>query len=349
MRILFGVSHPKHVFIFKNVIDILSKKGYDIRVVAVEKDITTYLLNNLKIPHSVIGANQPSLLKKILALPAWEYRTLRIATDFKPDIYVGRALPHLAHVSYLLKKPFIIFEDTEIAKLVHKITLPFANHIVTPSSYRDDLGQKQIRFDGLFDFEYLHPAYFNPDPGVFKELGVSNDEKYSILRFVSWNASHDIGQSGISIDMKSKYISTLEKYGRVFISSEAELPTQFKRYEFKLSPEKFHSALCYAQLYIGEGGSTATEAAILGTPSIHISTTAKECGVFDDLERHKLVYTFDNDDEALEKAVEILSNPLSKEQCIQHKNIMLKERIDVTQFMVEVIENCLTANSQNIK
>jgi hypothetical protein len=344
MRILFGVSHPKHVYIFKNVIHILIEKGHDIKVVAVDKDITVYLLNKFEIPYTIIGYNQPTLSKKILALPLWEYNTFKVVINFNPDVCVGRALPHLAHTSFLFNKPFIIFEDTEIAKLVHKITLPFANCIITPSSYKDELGEKQIRFDGLFDFEYLHPTYFCPDQTIFEDLGLSKDEKFIILRFVAWNASHDIGQSGISPDMKHEYVSSLEKYGRVFISSETELPPSLKKYEFKLRPEKFHSALSYAQLYIGEGGSTATEAAILGTPSVHISTTAKECGVFEDLGKYGLVHTYDSDVKALEKAIELLSNPQSKKTCILNRDSMLQNSIDVTKFMVEIIEKTVTSN-----
>jgi predicted glycosyltransferase len=323
---------------FKNVITDLVEHGHIVKVVAVEKDLTTYLLRKYNIPCDVIGINQPTLIKKILVLPKWEYYTLKISHKFKPDIYIGRALPHLAHISALSGKPFIIFEDTEVAKLVHKITVPFANNIVTPLSYKENLGKKQIRFDGLFDLGYLHTKYFNPDPSVFEDLGLSKGEKYTILRFVSWNASHDIGQSGISSASKKEYLSVLEKYCKVFISSEAKLPSEFKKYELKIDPAKFHSVLSYAQLYIGEGGSTATEAAILGTPSIHISTTAKHCGVFNDLAKYNLVYTFDNDQKALEKAIEILSNPQSKEIWVHNKDLLLKEKIDVTKFMVGLIE-----------
>jgi len=338
MRILFGVSHPKHVHVFKNVINLLIERGHEIKVVAVEKEMTTYLLKKHNIPYDLIGINQPTLLKKIFNLPKWEYNTLKIARDFKPDLYVGRALPHLAHISFRFQKPFIIFEDTEIAKLVHKITLPFATNVVTPHSFKEDLGEKHIRFNGFFDLAYLYPNYFTPLQNIFEELGLSKGDKYIVLRFVSWNASHDIGQSGISTALKSTYISELEKYGRVFISSESKLPSEFKKYELKVQPDKFHSVLSSAQLYIGEGGSTATEAAILGTPSIHISTTAKLCGVFDDLEKYNLIHTFDDGHNALKKAEEILSNPKSKELWMYRKKNMLKEMVDVTMFMTDLIE-----------
>ena len=139
--------------------------------------------------------------------------------------------------------------------------------------------------------------------------------------------------------MKLKYISELEKFGRVFISSEIQLEKEFEKYKLNISPEKFHSLLSFAQLYIGEGGSTASEATILGTPSIHISSTAKFCGNFDELYRYGLIYTFSDDEEALKKAVAILQNPDSKNEWKEKKEKLLKEKIDVVKFMTTMIES----------
>jgi len=136
MRILFGVSHPKHVYIFKNVIKNLMERNHEIKIIAVDKEITAYLLKQFNLPHIIIGKNQPKLYKKLLVLPNWEYFTYKISKEFKPDIIVGRALPHLAHISKILNTPFIVFEDTEVARALHRITLPFADAIVTLANDR---------------------------------------------------------------------------------------------------------------------------------------------------------------------------------------------------------------------
>lgn len=339
MKILIGVSHPKHVYIFKNVIDCLTTRGHEIKVVAVEKEMTTYLLSKFNIPYDVIGTNQPTLMKKALNLPKWEYNTLKIAKDFKPDVYVGRALPHLAHVSALLRKPFIIFEDTEIAKLVHKITLPFATAVVTPYCYKDDLGDKQIRFNSFFELGYLHPKYFKPDHSILDELGLSKDEKFIILRLVAWGASHDSGHKGMDDSQIDEYISKFEKYGRIFISSEKKINEKFDKYKIDVRFEKLHSLLNYASLCISEGGTIATEAAILGTPSIFISSLASNLGNFIELEeKYKLVHFFSNGNIALERAVEILEDDSTKHLWQNKKKLFLENKIDLIPFMVQIIE-----------
>lgn len=338
LKILIGVSHPKHVYIFKNVIACLINKGHEIRVVAVEKEMTTYLLRKFNIPYDVVGTNQSSLVKKAINLPKWEYNTLKIALDFKPDIYVGRALPHLAHVSALLRKPFIVFEDTEIAKLVHKITLPFANVVVTPYCYKDDLGDKQIRFNSFFELGYLHPKYFKSENSVLDELGLNKDEKFIILRIVSWGASHDMGHKGLDDNMISEFVTKLEMYGRVFISSEKKINEIFDNYKIDIEPDKLHSLLNCASLCISEGGTIAAEAAVLGTPSIYISPFGSVIGNFVELERAGVLHTFDNPKLALEDALDILGNENAKQTWVNKRRNMLKEKLDVNRFMVDVIE-----------
>jgi asparagine synthase (glutamine-hydrolysing) len=59
---------------------------------------------------------------------------------------------------------------------------------------------------------YLHPTYFTPDKSILNELNINENEKYVIIRFVSWNATHDFGHKGISYENKLKAIKEFEKY-----------------------------------------------------------------------------------------------------------------------------------------
>lgn len=339
MKIMIGVDHPKQVHFWKNIIKNLIKDGHDVKILATDKDITLYLLNTYELDYEVYGMHQKNMIMKAYGMMSRTYKALAVAKRFKPDIIIAGA-PYLAYVGKIIGKLYMDLTDTEHANLTHQLTHQFTHVICTPACFKKKINpKKHVTFNSYFELAYLHPNYFMPDPSVLKEIGLNKDDKFIILRFVAWGASHDVGQSGISDEMKIKYISELEKHGRVFISSEAKLEKDFEKYKLKIPPEKFHSLLSYAQLYIGESGSTASEAAILGTPSIHISSTAKFCGVFDDLlNRYNLVYTFDNDQRALEKAVEILNNPQSKKIWMSRRDTMLKEKIDVTKFMTEFIE-----------
>ena len=50
------------------------------------------------------------------------------------------------------------------------------------------------------------------------------------------------------------------------------LPPEFDKYAFKLAPDRLHHALFYATMYIGEGATTASECAMLGTPALYVNT-----------------------------------------------------------------------------
>ncbi len=340
MRILVGISHPKQVYMFKNLIKEMESGGHKIKVVLVEKEITGFLLGQFKIPYELIGTNQKSFFSKILNLPGWEIRTFRIAHKFKPDIFIGQALPHLAHVSALLNKPFVVFEDTEHAKKLHKIVLPFADAIVTPDCFRNDLGKKQVRFKGNYELAYLHPNNFQPDAGILKEFGLEKDSKFIILRFISWEAVHDIGQSGLDMETKRKLVKEFERYGKVFISSEKKLPQDMEKYRIRLSATQMHNFMYHATLLFGESATMASECAVMGVPSILIDFEGR--GYTDEEEKkYGLVFRFStqrqDQERAIKKAIELLENPNLKNEWSIKREKMLNEQIDVTRFMINFI------------
>jgi predicted glycosyltransferase len=95
--------------------------------------------------------------------------------------------------------------------------------------------------------------------------------------------------------------------------------------------------LFYSTLYIGEGATTASESAMLGTPAIYVNSLS--AGTLEEQERLGLLFSFRNSEGVLEKALEILNTPEFKAENVRRQHIMLKQTIDVTAFMVWFIEN----------
>lgn len=340
MKILFDIGHPAHVHYFKNLIYILQNNGNEIRVIARDRYPIFNLLDYYKIKYIGRERGADSVIGKLLYMLKADFFILRIAKQFKPDLLVCFGAVYLSHVAKLLSIPNVFFDDTEHAKLNHKLYAPFSTTILTPKSFQKDFGRKHIRFNGNMELCYLHPNYFTPDPSVLDLLGVKKNENYIIMRFVSWRASHDSGQSGLSLEMKRKCVKELSKFARVFISSEGELPRDLKPYQIKIPPEKMHDALCYAALYFGEGGTTATEAAILGTPNILINPLAKNIGIRHELKnKYNIHFYFDNVDEGINKSLEIFNNPGIKSIWKKRADKMLFDKIDITAFMVWFIES----------
>lgn len=344
MRILFHIGHPAHVHLFANAIHILQKHGHECKITAIRKEVSLDLLKSHLLDYEIISASssKSSLISKGLKQIEVEYKVYKIAKYFKPDVLIGGPGGLSAsHVGKLLGKASIIFDDTEHSKIELFLMKPFATTICTPSCYRLNLGKKQIRYRGYHELAYLHPNRFTPNPEVLKELGLTVDDRFTVVRFVSWNASHDIGCTGLTMDIKRKVVHELSKYGRVLISSEKSLHEEFEQYRFSLSPEKMHDLLYYATLFYGESATMASECAVLGTHSIFCDFAGR--GYTDEEEiKYDLVYNFnldiDNQMNSINKAIELLNNPYLKQSGMQKRNLLLQDKIDVTEFMVKLVE-----------
>ncbi|KKH27282.1 DUF354 domain-containing protein [Methanosarcina mazei] len=338
MNILFDIGHPKDVNVFKNVIWKLQERGHEIKIVARAKENTKRVLEEYGFEYEVCRyyKTMPGKAIGILMNDIWLYKQTK---TFKPDIFVSPGSPYSAHVSRLLKKPHLAFSDTEIAGLVIKLTFPFTDKIYTSNSFYLNLGPKQERFDGYYELAYLHPKYFTPNKEVLKKYQLSS--KYIILRLSPLSSHHDINATGLNIkteDELSEFVSQLEKYGRVIISSENTSWQTVKDHQLKIHPKDLHDIIYYSSLCIGEGATMASEAAILGVPSIYVSNTQR--GYLNELEeKYGLAYTIQKSEEGLKKAIEILEKESSRNKWNIKKEKMLSEKTDVVEYMINIIEN----------
>ncbi len=338
MRIFIDIGHPAHVHYFRNFIKIMENKGHIFFFTARDKEVAHSLLKHYKINYSNRGKGSKNIIGKLFYILIADILILKYAIKFKPDIFLSFASPYLSHVSKIVRKPHIAFDDTEHAKLEKLMYLPFTDVVLTPSCFSEDFGKKQIYFNSYMEYNYLHKKYFKKNLKIKQKLGLIENEKYVILRFVSWSASHDIGQSGINDEMKYKIIEILEKKFKVFISSESLLPANLEKYRLKINPADLHSVLAGANLYVGEGSTTASECSILGIPNIYVnSLTVGYCTEQD--EKYGLCIHLKNDKNLLSKINELMNNDRLIEEWSLKREKLISEKIDITSLMVWFVEN----------
>lgn len=345
MKILIDINHPAHVHYFRNFYKIMSAKGHEILFVSRNKEIEHRLLSSYGIPFIDRGKGKDGRIGKILYMIYANFKVFKIARNFNPDLFLNFLHPYPSQVASFLNKPSFVFSDTEHASLHHKLTVPFATKVFTPSCYRLDLGKKHIRFEGYMELAYLHPNYFVPDKEILSILGVNETEKFVIVRFVSWEAAHDFGHTGMTLDNKRKAVFEMAKYAKVFISAERELPEDLEQYRIQIPFEKMHDAIFFSSLLFGESATMASEAAVLGTSAIFLDNNGR--GYTDEEERtYDLVYNFTesiNDQErAIEKAIELLKNPDLEKDSKGKREKLLSEKLDTTQFMIREVEKMNT-------
>ena len=337
MRILIDIGHPAHVHLFKQFAWQLQKEGHSILFSVREKNVNVNLLQYYGFEYIIYGKSIRGFASKLIGLFKFNVRLYQIVKRFKPDISISHSSFYLSQICCLLKVPNITLEDTgNIEQVI--LYRYFTNAILTSSAFHKDYGKKQINYNGYHELAYLHPKHFTPNNKVLKELELNPDEKFALLRFISWSASHDISQKGISIGNKIKLIEILNKANyKILISSEDTLDEIFMKYQLKISPEKIHDLISFADIYIGEGATMASECAMLGTPTIYVNSI--EAGTIDEQEKQGLLFHLKSDIDLISKVKELIHTKNLKATFKEKKENLLKDKIDVTAFMVWFVEN----------
>lgn len=341
MRVLIDIGHPAHVHLFKNLAWKLQKDGHSVLFTCRDREHVLHLLKTFGFVFENFGRHYKTMQGKLYGLIKNEVQMINTALSFKPDLFISHGSTIAAHASFFVKKPHIALEDTFNMEQV-RLSMPFTDVVLTGDYPHPSLGKKEIQYPGYHELAYLHPNVFTPDEKVLDSLGVDIGEKYAIIRFVAWNASHDVGHKGLSYDNKRKLIDVVSPCMKVFVSSETELPEEMKQFQIMINPEEMHSALAYAQLFIGESGTMASEAAVLGVPSL-LFLHSHNHGVLLDQKRLGLLMMFDINDQGVNESIAIMRQNLDTEDLQQqwqtNRVRMLSKKIDVTAFLFDLVKS----------
>ena len=343
MKILIDITHPAHVHFFKYAIKDWQAHGHQVIITSRDKDLTLCLLDRYKFRHTTLSRARKGIMGLGLEMLERGRKLWSIVRSERPAVLTAIGGTFIAPIGKLTGTPVVIFTDTEHAKISNAIAFPLADAICTPDCYEDRVGRKQITYAGYQELAYLHPNRFIPNPKVLSEIGLTEKDIYFIVRFVSWGAAHDVGYRGFSDSGKRRLVAELGKLGRVIITSEAQLPPDFEPYRMSVSPTKIHDLLAYSSLYIGEGATMASEAALLGIPSIYVNPLT--LGYLEDEERYGLLYRLPDESEAIERAVALISTPNIRAEWQRKRRRLLQDKIDVTAWMVDFVEGYVQATS----
>jgi uncharacterized protein len=339
MRVLVEILHPAHVHFFRNAIAEWTARGDEVLVLSREKDVANQLLDAYGIPYesiSRLGTSKLSLLGEMLVRDA---RMLDRALSFEPDVLVGIMGVTIVQVGRVIGKPAVVFYDTENAKVTNAFVYPLAHSVCTPDCYQAPVRGRHVTYPGYHELAYLHPQRFTPDRDVVRRAGVEPDAPYFIVRFVSWQASHDVGETGFDLEQKRAMVAELARHGRVLISSEGPLPEDLEPLRFSAPVHEMHHFIAFSRMLVGESATMASEAAVLGVPAFYIADTGR--GYTDDEEaRYGLVFNFKRPEapRALEKIRELLARPTLRGEMQAARARLLEERIDVTQWLIDYVD-----------
>jgi len=306
MRVLVDLGHPGHVHFYRHAVAALRAEGHEVVLAARDKDVTLGLLRAFGLEHIVLSTAARGLWReyprRLLAL-------VGLIRRLRPDVVTAVGGAFVAPAGRLTSTPTVVFTDTEHVAADRLLTYPLATRICTPAVFKKTLPRAQHRYASLHELAYLHPARFRPDASVRAEMGLAEGEPFAIVRLVSWQAAHDRGHRGLTREQAADALARLGALGRVFLSLEGPRPPGLDAPLLPLAPHRVHHALALARVYLGEGATMATEAGLLGTPSVYVSTLVGTMGNFDLLETEGLVRSFREGGPAVSEAVRLMADP----------------------------------------
>jgi uncharacterized protein len=270
--ILVDICHPAHAHFFRNPIAIWREDGCTVHVAARDKDVALPLMREFGMDCVTLGRNGTKPLSLLAELARRDIALFRHARKIRAEVTTGIGGIFAAHAALLARIPSVVFYDTEIATLQNRLTYPAASTVVVPRCYEGWTPcKKSIRYNGYHELSYLHPTRFAPDRTRAITAGLSLCRPTYLLRLVAWNANHDFGDSGLTLDSLRAVVSRLKSLGEVVISAESKLPAEFDPLRFRGKVTDIHHLMAYCAGYFGESATMASECAVLGVPAVYVA------------------------------------------------------------------------------
>jgi uncharacterized protein len=339
MKYLFHLGHPAHFHLFKNVILKLTTEGHSCAVLIKKKDILEELLqkSNIEYFNLLPHGRSDSKLGIAVGLLKTDFRLLRFALRFKPDLMIGTSYA-ISHVGKVLNIPSLNVneDDFDVVPLYSKLSYPWASGILAPDVCKTGKWvHKTINYPGYHELAYLHPNHFTPEKSIVSRY-FNPDKPYFILRFAKLSAHHDSGINGINYRVAKRIIELVEPHGNVYITSERVLEEEFEKYRMAINPLDIHHVMAFADVYIGDSQTMAAEAGVLGTPFIRFNDFVGRIGYLNDLEEiYKLGFGINTREEQIlySTVSTLISMPGRKEEWQERRRKLLLDKIDVSEFM----------------
>ena len=352
MRYLIYLGHPAQYLFLRETIKRLKNNGHRICILIKTKDILEALLladgvNDYK--NILLKERGTSLISIAFSLIKRLIAMIPIVLRFKPDVLIGTD-PSIAQLGFFLRinRITITEDDYNIIKPLAFITYPFTQTIFCPEPCNvGRWGHKKIGYQGYMKLGHLHPKVFQIDNSI--KMKYNLPPKFVLIRLSKLSAYHDIGIKGINEKTLDNIVMVLKKNNYdILISAENLLDKKYNHLLLNINPNDVHSILGFSSFLISDSQSMSVEAAILGIPSIRVSSFSGKISVLEELEhKYKLTYGIKASDS--KKLFELI-NKLIKTKDLQkiwthRSNKMLNNKINVTAFLFWFLENYPSSNT----
>ncbi len=280
MLIWFDALTPKQARIGAILLIEGLKRGIGVLLTSREYSYIDETLKSYSVPYLKISSYGESLKEKLLRYAERVHMLVCLLPDF--DVAVGFPSPDMHRVAFGLGRPIITLTDTVHADKVHRLCIPLSSVVIVPdivpieevSKYvvRGE-EEKIVRFHGLFEIMWVRRHVPNKD--VLDKLGLE-PYQYVIVRPEESRAHYyDYGDK---LEILCTIIDKIIKRGlKIVFFPRYRFQEEYVRKRFydtdsiiipRDMPLNMLDLYSYARLVITGGLSMATEAALIGIPSV---------------------------------------------------------------------------------
>lgn len=328
------VRHPEHARFFAPIYHRLTDLGHGVDVFVREHRHATDLLDATGVPYDVLAGESHSRVGLVAGHAAFEARLLRAARGADLDVLTAVGGLAISHVAPLAGARSVAFVDWEAAGRSDRLVATLADVVPTPRFVGPSFGESQVRYEGFHELAYLHADRFEPSRAAVEALDVDGSTPTFVLGFLD---------DGERARTAARDVATLlDGRGDVVLAAESLVPEGFDGVARAPAVDE-PDVLARADLYVGNAGTAAAEAAVLGTPAVRLTRPGDADPRCEALaERYQLLRRAGNPSATVGAVEDLLADGTAGRTWARRRDALVSETVDVAALAAGLVADAAT-------
>jgi len=274
-KIWIDLDNSPHVPFFKPILDDLHHRGYDTLLTARDCFQVCGLADLVQLKYRKIGRHYgKNVMMKVAGLLLRAMQLMPTVMNEKPDLAVSHGSRSQVLVASILNIPSVVIADYEFTQTVARPTYVMVPEMIPASSVKGYY-KSFLQYPGIKEDVYV-PG-FKPDPSIYQELGISEEEMIATIRPPATEAHYHNPESELLFEAAINFLGEQENTRMVILPRNEKKQTAWVETNWPawcksrkiIFPEHVVDGLnliWHSDLVISGGGTMNREAAALGVP-----------------------------------------------------------------------------------
>jgi uncharacterized protein len=274
-KIWIDLDNSPHVPFFKPILDDLHKKGYRTLLTARDCFQVCGLADLVHLKYKKIGRHYgKNVVMKVAGLLIRALQLMPTVMKEKPDLAVSHGSRSQILIASILNIPTVVIADYEFTQAVARPTYVIVPEMIPDNSVKG-YGKSVFKYPGIKEDVYVPD--FKPDPSIYRELGIREEELIVTIRPPATEAHYHNPESELLFEATINFLGKQTNTRMVILPRNEKKQTAWVKSNWSewcdsrkiIFPEHVVDGLnliWHSDLVISGGGTMNREAAALGVP-----------------------------------------------------------------------------------